>query len=259
MLWQAILGGILGRLLSEEIAALFPYLTQKLIRYHVSKLPSELADRMLEEWTANLQIIPGNIGKLFFALDLFRATRRITYEFKFDMPYKPWTDTSIRFLDLLYAGTNLFIVLPIFFVLSFLIKLESRESAFHLQDREGKDGRTFKLLTFRLMRQREYKIMGTYIRKNNSCLMRVGRFLLKTSLDQLPILINILKGEVSFVGPRPLSPEFMDRLTTSQREKLLAFRPALIQPVHWEQYIEERSLSIYIETIFRGIWSVFYR
>lgn len=123
-----------------------------------------------------------------------------------------------RTADVVISSVSLIFLAPIFLIIALLIKKESRDDVFYSQIRIGKDGKLFKLYKFRTMvpdadkkldellandenARREYEINKKL--KNDPRITKVGKFLRKTSLDELPQLINVLKGEMSLIGPRP--------------------------------------------------------
>ncbi|NLZ51824.1 MAG: sugar transferase [Thermoanaerobacteraceae bacterium] len=107
-------------------------------------------------------------------------------------------------LDKIFALALLILLLPLFIIISILIKLDSEGPIIFKQKRLGKNGKTFTIYKFRTMcNNAEKKGAGIFVSKNDPRITRVGRFLRKTSLDELPQLVNILKSEMSFVGPRP--------------------------------------------------------
>ena len=109
-----------------------------------------------------------------------------------------------RILDILLSITALIILSPLFLVVSFLIKLDSKGPAFFKQKRVGKDNSYFYILKFRTMRIETPSESSTdELRNAYKWITPVGKILRKTSVDELPQLINILKGQMSIVGPRP--------------------------------------------------------
>ena len=130
-----------------------------------------------------------------------------------------------RAFDLLVAGAALVVLLPLVAVVALLVRLESRGSVIFRQPRVGKDGRVFMMLKFRTMRSRpedaqdlnpvpqvsdfdEYVFDPLYGGKQYT---RTGRLLRTTSIDELPNLINVLRGDMSIVGPRPEVPELVQQ------------------------------------------------
>ncbi len=107
-------------------------------------------------------------------------------------------------IDFIIAFIAVIILSPIFILVAIAIKLNSPGPIFFLQERLGKGGRVFKIVKFRSMRTdlNNYKF-GDVLSENNPQITRSGKFLRKTSIDEIPQLINILKGEMSFIGPRP--------------------------------------------------------
>jgi lipopolysaccharide/colanic/teichoic acid biosynthesis glycosyltransferase len=114
-----------------------------------------------------------------------------------------------RIFDLLSAFLGIIILLPIFFLLSLLIIIDSRGSIFYLADRVGKNEKIFKLIKFRTMYPNSDSLSIT-IGNNDPRVTRIGRFLRKTKLDELPQLFNVIKGQISLVGPRPDVPKYKE-------------------------------------------------
>jgi len=125
-------------------------------------------------------------------------------------------------LDFIFSLLFLIILLPIFVIIAIVIKLDSKGSAFFIQERVGKDGKLFKVYKFRTMYQnnKQMKIDEYYTEENDPRITRIGRFLRKTSLDELPQLINIIKGEMSFIGPRPTLKYQVDQYDEFQMQRL---------------------------------------
>ena len=115
-------------------------------------------------------------------------------------------------IDRWCAGLFLVLFSPLFLGIAIGIKREDRGPVFFRQDRLGKNGRVFKIIKFRSMvPDAIHKGSGLHIQPNDDRITRIGRMLRKTSLDELPQLINILKGEMSFIGPRPPVPTYPKR------------------------------------------------
>jgi len=109
-----------------------------------------------------------------------------------------------RFYDILGSLIGLIILSPIFLVIIIFIKLDSKGPVLFKQKRVGKNKKLFYILKFRTMRLDTPKDMPTHMLENpKNWITKVGQFLRKTSLDELPQIINILKGDMSIVGPRP--------------------------------------------------------
>lgn len=109
-----------------------------------------------------------------------------------------------RILDFILALIALIVLSPILFFIAVIIKLTSKGPVMFKQKRIGKNKREFYIYKFRSMRTDTPSDMPTHMLKNpDEYITKIGKFLRKTSLDELPQLINILKGEMSFIGPRP--------------------------------------------------------
>lgn len=130
-----------------------------------------------------------------------------------------------RILDIVISliGMVVFIILLPF--LALIIRLDSPGDIFYSQERTGLNGRTFRIYKFRSMRaDAEAKTGAVFSQKGDPRVTRVGRFMRKTRLDELPQIVNILRGDMSIVGPRPERPEHIKRLT----EKIPFYRTRLV-------------------------------
>lgn len=112
-----------------------------------------------------------------------------------------------RIFDIILSLIGLVMLLPLFLIISILIKFDSKGPVFFVQERLGKDGKVFKIYKFRTMIDGAIN-MGSGLRteEGDFRITRVGNILRKTSLDELPQLINVLKGDMSLIGPRPPVP-----------------------------------------------------
>jgi exopolysaccharide biosynthesis polyprenyl glycosylphosphotransferase len=118
-------------------------------------------------------------------------------------------DNIKRIMDIFLAFLFLLLTLPLWLIFAILIKIEDKGAVFYKQKRVGKLGKIFELIKFRSMIEEAEKDGPRWAEKEDKRVTKVGKFLRKTHLDELPQLINILKGEISFVGPRPERPEFV--------------------------------------------------
>jgi lipopolysaccharide/colanic/teichoic acid biosynthesis glycosyltransferase len=126
-----------------------------------------------------------------------------------------------RALDLVVASLSLAISAPLLALAAVLIKLESRGPVFYRQRRVGLDGEPFDLWKLRTMVPgAETMGAGIYVVEGDPRITRTGRLLRRLSLDELPNLVNVLRGEMAIVGPRPTVQEQVDRYTDRQRRRL---------------------------------------
>jgi Undecaprenyl-phosphate glucose phosphotransferase len=126
-------------------------------------------------------------------------------------PLYGWNALSKRAFDLVVGGICLLIAAVPMVVIALLIKLTSRGPVFYRQRRMGLDGRQFDMLKFRTMRVDAEANGPVWSQREDARRTRIGGFLRRASLDELPNLFNVLKGEMSLVGPRPERPEFIEQ------------------------------------------------
>jgi len=108
-----------------------------------------------------------------------------------------------RLTDLLFSLTILIISFPFLLIAALAIKIDSKGPIFFIQDRTGFNGKPFKMIKFRGMVNNALEIGPELTQKNDPRITRVGKFLRRTSIDEIPQVINVFKGEMSIVGPRP--------------------------------------------------------
>lgn len=161
----------------------------------------------------------------------------------------------IRLFDILFSALGLIILSPLFAVLYILIRTESKGGAFYVQERIGKDGKPFGLYKFRTMRTGSESEGLLTIGEHDNRITRIGYFLRKTKIDELPQLMNVLKGDMSLVGPRPEVRKYVD-LYTEEQLKVLSVRPGITDYASIEYVNENELLSkaddpdrVYIEEI----------
>ena len=193
---------------------------------------------------------------------------------------KPIYDSAKRFFDVVLSLFAIIILSPVFLVISIAIMIDDFGNPIFSQERIGKDSKPFKLYKFRSMcvnaekkidklaEFNEYSNLH-FKMKNDPRVTRVGKFIRKTSLDELPQLINILKGEMSIVGPRPFIPSEQEQLPSER----LVVKPGL--SCYWQvtnttkmteeeqleldyKYIRERSLRTDLKIILKTIEVVFF-
>lgn len=125
-------------------------------------------------------------------------------------------------LDKIFACILLIALCPLFIIISILIKLDSKGSVMFIQQRVGKNQILFNIYKFRTMIPNAINIgNGVYTEENDPRITRIGRFLRKISLDELPQLLNILKGDMSFIGPRPTLEYQVKQYNDFQKKRLL--------------------------------------
>lgn len=168
-----------------------------------------------------------------------------------------------RILDIIFSFIGIIILSPIFLLVAIAIKIDSKGPVIFKQKRLGKDGKEFNIYKFRSMVVGAEKIgTGVYSKKGDSRVTKVGKFIRMTSIDELPQLVNILKGEMSFIGPRPVltyHPWKFEEYTKEQAKRFNV-RPGITgwaqihgrKQVEWEKRIEldnyyVKNISLFLD------------
>jgi lipopolysaccharide/colanic/teichoic acid biosynthesis glycosyltransferase len=191
-------------------------------------------------------------------------------------------DHLLRGLDLLIAGTALLVGSPLMLIIAVLLKLSApRSPVIYRGWRVGRGGHLFQMLKFRTLSPDAEQRLGPYLgpeltQLTRSEVTRVGRVLRASRLDELPQLINVLRGEMSLVGPRPIRPRFFGELCVGIPEywQRLVVRPGvtglaqlrLTREMTWSEklahdleYIADRSLGLYLSVISTTVWLILVR
>ncbi len=180
-------------------------------------------------------------------------------------------DVGLRALDLLFAGLFLLLTLPLTVPIAAAILLTSGRPVFYRGERVGRAGRVFTMVKFRTLRRGAEERLGAYlgpelVERTEAEVTGLGRRLRATQLDELPQLWNVLRGDMSFVGPRPIRPRFFEELAAD----LPAYWQRLVVPpgltgfaqvrrgyetsmaeklAHDLEWIADRSVRLYLRTL----------
>ena len=180
-------------------------------------------------------------------------------------------DLELRILDVVFASFFLLIALPLLGLISSALMLTSGRPLFYRGQRVGRDGRIFEMLKFRTLRRGAEERLGPYlgpelVERTQAETTGLGRRLRATQLDELPQLWNILRGDMSFVGPRPIRPRFFEQLAAELPAywQRLVVRPGLTgfaqvrrgyetsmaeKLAHDLEWIADRSMPLYLRTL----------
>jgi lipopolysaccharide/colanic/teichoic acid biosynthesis glycosyltransferase len=145
-----------------------------------------------------------------------------------------------RALDLLISIPGLILLCPLLLALALWVKLDSRGPVLYRGQRVGQDGSPFLMYKFRTMVLGAERRGPAVTYRDDPRITRAGRFLRRTKLDELPQLLNVLKGEMSLVGPRPEDPAYVALYTPEQR-RVLSVKPGITGPTQLE-YRDEASM-----------------
>ena len=181
-----------------------------------------------------------------------------------------------RIIDIIFSVLGLIILIPVFLIISIAIKIESKGPVIFKQKRIGKDGKVFEIYKFRSMVVgAEQMGTGVYSKKGDARVTKVGKLIRATSIDELPQLLNILKGEMSFIGPRPVltyHPWKYEEYTEKQKKRFLV-RPGVTgwaqihgrKQVEWDrrikldvEYVEKISFIMDLKIFFITIYKVIF-
>ncbi|WP_240377988.1 sugar transferase [Bacillus piscicola] len=179
-----------------------------------------------------------------------------------------------RVIDLILSILILILLIPLLTVISIIIKLESKGPIFFTQDRVGEHNRVFRIYKFRTMINNAENIgTGLKISGNDPRITRVGKFLRTTSIDELPQIINILKGDMSIIGPRPTIKKVVEQLSEDGKKRHVV-KPGITglaqvngrQSLNWSekikydvQYVDSLSFKLDIKILFLTILVVLKR
>ena len=193
-----------------------------------------------------------------------------------------------RFFDILFSGAALLLLSPLLFPVILILKFSGEGEVFFLQDRVGKDGKLFKLFKFATMLKDSPNIgTGTVTMKEDPRVLPAGKFLRKTKINELPQLLNIFLGDMSIIGPRPLTEQTFSSYKSSTQTIIKQVKPGLsgigsivfrgeedimhgaaasvdfydnvIAPFKGsleEWFVTNKNLYIYFMSIFITVWAV---
>lgn len=152
------------------------------------------------------------------------------------------------FLDRFFALIGIIVMSPVFLIATILVRADGRGKAFFRQERVGKDGKIFLIYKFRTMKSTDVKFDTDHavIEDDNPSVTAVGKVLRKLKLDETPQLFNILKGDMSFIGPRPLMPVYLEEYEEWERHKF-DVKPGLsgLAQTNGNGHLEKQGRSYY--------------
>lgn len=175
------------------------------------------------------------------------------------------------FLDFFSALLLFSIVIPIFLLITLLLAMHHKGNPFFIQRRPGKNERIFSIVKFKTMNDKR-NLAGEML-PDSERLSGLGKFIRSTSLDELPQLVNVLKGDMSFVGPRPLLPEYLPLYSAKQKQRHKV-KPGITgwaqvngrNAISWEEkfeldifYVQNRTFVLDLKILWKTVQKVFLR
>ena len=182
-----------------------------------------------------------------------------------------YTSFFKRFLDFFLALIGLILISPIFIAVAVLLGIANKEKPFFIQARPGKNCRIFKLIKFKTMNDK--KDENGELLPDSERLTKIGKFIRSTSLDELPQLINVLKGDMALIGPRPLLIRYLP-LYSKEQSRRHEVRPGITgwaqvngrNSIDWKTkfqldvfYVENLNFRLDIVILFKTVKKVFFR
>lgn len=176
-----------------------------------------------------------------------------------------------RIIDIVFSVAGLCLFSPIFLLIAILLFFANKGKLFFLQERPGKNGEVFKIIKFKTMNDK--KDSDGNLLHDAKRLTKTGIFLRKTSLDEIPQLINVVTGKMSLVGPRPLLPEYLPLYSNFQNKRHLV-KPGITgwaqvngrNAISWEEkfnydvwYVNNISFSVDVKILLLTFKKVFFR
>ena len=187
-------------------------------------------------------------------------------------------DAALRLLDVALSGLFLLVTLPVALPIALIVLVTSGRPVFYRGERVGRGGRVFTMLKFRTLRSDAETRLGPYlgeelVRRTQGEFTRIGGWLKATQLDEIPQFVNVLRGDMSLVGPRPIRPVFFEELAHELPAywQRLTVRPGLTglaqvrrgyetsmaeKLAHDLEWIADRSVRLYLRTVVATGWRV---
>lgn len=184
-----------------------PWINERMLQHAIERLPAGQRERYAEEWKSYINDIPRKVSKLVAALGLFSAARRMSLiaRRRSTLP-----ESSSRIVDIAVSSILLAFFAPLLVAAAILIKLNGNDRVLQRRQRVGLNGRTFWMYSLGLPLLDVLKAPSA---QRNRRLTYLGCFLWKAGIHELPVLVNVIRGEMSLLGPVPHSPEEARRLS----------------------------------------------
>lgn len=161
-----------------------------------------------------------------------------------------WNEMYVYFkayIDVIVSCIFLVLLFPLLFIIGVSIKLDSKGPAIIKQKRVGQNGVIFNMFKFRTMKLNTPSLPTSALEDPNAYITRVGRFLRKSSLDELPQLLNIVRGEMSFIGPRPVLVNEKNLIKLRKKARIEKVKPGLtgLAQIHGRDFLSDSKKVVY--------------
>jgi lipopolysaccharide/colanic/teichoic acid biosynthesis glycosyltransferase len=221
----SVLGAVLLNLLADEVVDWCPWLTERLLRRAARVLPEAHRDRYQEEWLAEVEALPGRFARLAMALRILLGAPGTAQALRCLPPLH--NIAARRLLDVVVSAAALLLSTPLILLVALAVKLSGPGPVVFRQVRVGQGGKPFTMYKFRTMRPGT-RGPGVAL-GDDPRITRVGKLLRTTGIDELPQFLNVLRGEMTLVGPRPEPPALAERYPADCRD-VFQHRPGLTGP-----------------------------
>ena len=277
--WLFLLLGLLG----SEAAELSPYLMKKLVQWVSRGLPAGHQELMEETWLAELDALPGKLAKLGFILPLVAQRREVLQAIR-EMEGRSAQDTSMARLLIRVMTVPIAILLfPVIGILALLLLIQDREWPFYKTKKVGCNGMIFDMYVFRTEGKyaadnlsKAFAADPDFIRKisKNPRLLieltgsRIGLFIIRHNIKYLPSIANVMRGEMSWVGPDAWSPDVLSLYPQAEQDVITKVPPGIIPlfetalppalsgnptEIH-DKYVRKWSIGLEVYILARTAW-----
>jgi lipopolysaccharide/colanic/teichoic acid biosynthesis glycosyltransferase len=245
---NTVLVTLLMALVAYEAKEWHPHLLSKIIMLAANRLPKRQRARFTEEWSAHVEETPGAVVKLWCAIGFFVASihmfprRQRSLKYRRQIKHGLFASRlTVRILDLTFSVCALVFLLPLLLLVTLLVSVSGPVLVSH--SRMGQNGRAFSLYKFRSPPSRNQAGQPVW---------SIGRFLNDTALDELPQLLNVVRGEMSLVGPRPhhdAIPSIKPGITGFQIDCVDRFSQRNQSIAHWVGWTIKSYFGIIVSCI----------
>ena len=250
----AVAGAAVAKLLADELKEVIIWLRKRILLLAKARLPFQVRSRFSEEWDSDIDRKPGELAKLVWAVGCYTSTAEIQNIFA-SGSREISSFASQRAMSILLSQVSIVFLAPLLIFACLALWISG--PALTTTSRVGQRGRQFRLIKFRSVEANDKGVA-------------VAHFLRRASLDELPQLFNVLRGDINLIGPRPRTETQLQRLREDHREIYLRVKPGLVPPnillnddnreaqEHFDfEYCLRRTILVDMKILLRTVWVVF--